>query len=325
MVRFAILSFATLMLKLGFVLEMEMFMLAHSVAVVNDKPVIGVLSLPPIDSYGKLKGYGSHIIVASYVKWLESAGARVVPVEHDASESEIKDLLGQLNGVLFTGGDAVITSTHPVGQAQRTIIDYALDEAANGNVFPVWGTCLGFEGLIIHHGNATLTSTNTTCDVLPIKFSVPKRDSYLLKDIPSYVQSTLTKDSVTINMHHQGLTTKNFRDSKELKENWRELATSKKGNIEFVTMVESRKGHLMGTQFHPEKNGYEFSQKWDTAKGVHSANAVQSMAWFSRRFIDYARQSTHSFSSFDDSDVHQKKLIHTHNLIPPHVEWTFVW
>jgi len=43
-------------------------------------------------------------IPASYVKYLEMAGARVVPIYYDAPKEYYDNLLTKLNGVLFTGG-----------------------------------------------------------------------------------------------------------------------------------------------------------------------------------------------------------------------------
>lgn len=41
---------------------------------------------------------------ADYVKWIEAAGARAVPLHYDAPEPEIDAVLQQVNGVIFPGG-----------------------------------------------------------------------------------------------------------------------------------------------------------------------------------------------------------------------------
>ena len=56
-------------------------------------------------------------IAASYIKWAESAGARVVPVHYDASQVEIVTLLGQINGLLFPGGGADLSNTTAFAKA----------------------------------------------------------------------------------------------------------------------------------------------------------------------------------------------------------------
>jgi gamma-glutamyl hydrolase len=56
------------------------------VADFNDRPIIGILSQP-----GDPAPDGASYIAASYVKWVESAGARVVPIEYDLTEAEVRD------------------------------------------------------------------------------------------------------------------------------------------------------------------------------------------------------------------------------------------
>jgi hypothetical protein len=43
-------------------------------------------------------------LAASYVKYIESAGARVVPINYYASEEELDDVFSKVNGFLFPGG-----------------------------------------------------------------------------------------------------------------------------------------------------------------------------------------------------------------------------
>ena len=50
---------------------------------INDRPVIGILTLP-IDKSLKVQDKKRYF-QANYVKYLEASGARVVPVFHDLS------------------------------------------------------------------------------------------------------------------------------------------------------------------------------------------------------------------------------------------------
>ncbi|ELV09850.1 Gamma-glutamyl hydrolase [Tupaia chinensis] len=54
--------------------------------------------------FKNLKQLGKYYIAASYVKYLESAGARVVPVRLDLKRSEYEKLFKSINGILFPGG-----------------------------------------------------------------------------------------------------------------------------------------------------------------------------------------------------------------------------
>ena len=87
----------------------------------TDRPVIGILSVPVVAG-GCTTAFGDDTVqdpstkVAStscfddvYVKWVESAGARVVPVRYDSTPAELDHLFDSLNGVLFTGGGVPFT------------------------------------------------------------------------------------------------------------------------------------------------------------------------------------------------------------------------
>lgn len=51
---------------------------------VNLRPIIGILDQPTDEP---LNNYGKTYLVASYIKWVESAGGRVVPVPYNSDPS----------------------------------------------------------------------------------------------------------------------------------------------------------------------------------------------------------------------------------------------
>ena len=117
----------------------------------NPRPVIGVLSLP--NTYPTVNAHSA--FPASYVKFLESGGSRVVPIPYDLAPANLAALLAQLNGALFTGGDASFTTRSLLFTPQGALSQYATTAAAifnetvraaeRGETWPLWGTCLGFE------------------------------------------------------------------------------------------------------------------------------------------------------------------------------------
>lgn len=55
-------------------------------------------------------GAAQPYIAASYVKYLESAGARVVPLLHNSTAQQLTDKFSKINGLLFPGGGADLRS-----------------------------------------------------------------------------------------------------------------------------------------------------------------------------------------------------------------------
>jgi len=116
----------------------------------NWKPVIGVLSQP-------LPNGKAAIIAASYVKFVESGGGRVVPVHFGASDEELEFYFQSINGVLFPGGNADLSPEKTFYKAEKFFLTKAIEAFDSGDYFPVWGTCLGFESLLqMVSGNSSL-------------------------------------------------------------------------------------------------------------------------------------------------------------------------
>ena len=94
------------------------------------------------DDDHRFDNYKSYIMGA-YVRFVESAGARVVPILFNDSEDQIKEKMEQVDAVLFPGGggDYNATGTFVLKETMRLN-----DE---GHFYPLWGTCLGFERLAL--------------------------------------------------------------------------------------------------------------------------------------------------------------------------------
>ena len=116
-------------------------------ATVPQNPVIGVYT--QIDEYDEpsTKEFLSTYISAAYVKYVWMSGAQVVPIYAFSNQSDIQAILRKVNGVLFTGGageDEIHIDNRWVKNA-NFVLQFAINENKCGNVFPVWGTCLGLE------------------------------------------------------------------------------------------------------------------------------------------------------------------------------------
>lgn len=147
----------------------------------NNKPIIGVLAQEyysdQIRSLGegsteKLQPANRSYIVASYVKWIETGGARVVPILTDQSEDYYSELLRKINGAVFPGG-ANDLSTSSYARSARIVWKTALQFNSNGISFPVWGTCLGMEEIVhLAAGSGRQTLVNCSAYDVALPFNV---------------------------------------------------------------------------------------------------------------------------------------------------------
>ncbi|KAJ6966290.1 hypothetical protein NC652_003993 [Populus alba x Populus x berolinensis] len=109
----------------------------------NYRPVIGILSHPGDGASGRLNNAtNASYIAASYVKFVESAGARVIPLIYNEPREILFEKLNLINGVLFTGGWA---KTGLYFDTAKAIFKEVLARNDAGFHFPVYAICLGFE------------------------------------------------------------------------------------------------------------------------------------------------------------------------------------
>ncbi|KAJ7378302.1 hypothetical protein OS493_023549 [Desmophyllum pertusum] len=111
----------------------------------TNRPVIGIVTQ---ETGGRMVQFGSQYLVAVYVKFLESAGARAAPILYPLN----------LTGVILPGGHVKLNKSRytPVGRRLLELAIKAYDET--GEVFPIWGECLGLElvAMIISGRNLSL-------------------------------------------------------------------------------------------------------------------------------------------------------------------------
>lgn len=95
-------------------------------------PIIGIFT----QAYGNdpLPAY----IAASYVKYLESAGARVVPIFYDAPLDNLTTIFNQVNGILFPGGGADLATQNTFTIAAEHLWNLAVKANDAGDFFPLW-------------------------------------------------------------------------------------------------------------------------------------------------------------------------------------------
>ncbi|GIQ86499.1 peptidase C26, gamma-glutamyl hydrolase [Kipferlia bialata] len=265
------------------------------------QPVVGILTLSDDDAQPELSSFP-----ASYVKWLEGAGARVIPLYYSMPFEEMHTILDQLDGVLFTGGTQLI-SFHPINPfsaAGQYVFNYAMD-----NNMPLWGipwtttcrcgapalgTCLGFEliSCILLDDNV-LKATDAYNITMPVEITECGKSTRMYSSQPhsEQTQSDFLSLPLSTNTHNWGIYPEQvevpaFDDFCIASYN-----TDRVGQ-RFVSSYEHKTKPIFATQYHPEKSIYE----WSTDVAInHSHAAVQAMQSLAMAFVDECRKYTHVF------------------------------
>ena len=288
-------------LVLGFIATLAV---ASVCVTATDRPIIGILSLTDNDVKPPYKSY----IPASYVKYLEMGGARVVPLKYTDGVDAIKSQLKYLNGALFTGGagsfleDGKLTLFSEVGMAILDEVRYA---AANGETWPLWGTCMGFQFihfLLAYPDTSVLTAGWDSYNLsIPLDFTSTASKSRMFSAAPGNIMKILATQPVTMNNHHSAISIAAFEGTAALNTNLTMLSTNKDRNGKaFVSTVEGTTLPIYATQFHPEKPMFE----WNPSEGIdHSDDSVLANSFFPKYFVDQARLNSRKFPSWEEESA----------------------
>lgn len=263
----------------------------------NYRPVIGVLAQEnlPGDQFAQ----GSSYIAASYVKYLEGAGARVVPIRINRTEEEYTKIFYSINGLLLPGGDVDI-QTSQFSRAARIFYDLALKANDASDYFPIWGTCQGFQQLVVLTANKNLlTLTDTKAVALPLTF-IPAQSSRLFRSFPKDLLQALAEENITSNFHSWSLSLQNYSRNAKLKRFYKVLSTNNDGKKEFISTIEAYRYPFYAVQWHPEKSPFEWIDKPGM---VHSTNAIKACFYTASFFVSEAMKNHHHFSNPSEEEA----------------------
>lgn len=264
----------------------------------NTTPIIGVLTQEV--SRLILREYPQRhftsYIAASYVKFVEGAGGRVVPIWIGQPRDYYMDVMSKINGVLLPGGATYFNQSEGYADAGKHIFEIAKDMNDHGVHMPVWGTCLGFELLVYHSANGTdpRTGCASSRQALPLEFKEDFRKSRLFQNASDEIVNILENYAVTANFHIFCFTEETFATLK-LNDVWKVMSVNHDWNgVEFISTIEHKKYPFYGVQFHPEKNLYEFVPNHNI---THTSQAIRASQYFANFIVDEARKNPNRFTN----------------------------
>ncbi|XP_033106631.1 gamma-glutamyl hydrolase-like [Anneissia japonica] len=283
---------------------------------VNDRPIIGVMSQ---ETHGDLGKFGPSVVVASYVKLVESGGARVALVKINQSMDYYIKMFNSINGLIFPGGGQSDILNSGYGKAAKIFFSMAVESNNKGDYFPIWGTCQGLLLLAaIVAGEDISGSVDCVNVAVPLK-PTPDFVKSRIFDIktPDCVLKALTTENSTYNHHKFSVTPKNFTKF-GLDKFYRIISVNEGGNgLEFISTLEALDYPIYGIQWHPEKTLFEWNPHKDSAI-PHFPNAVAVAQHVVNFLVSEARKSHHRFSSEDEASkylVYNYQPVYTGNVV----------
>ncbi|MCJ8735393.1 hypothetical protein PDJAM_G00246490 [Pangasius djambal] len=272
----------------------------------NDRPLIGILTQEVTDP--NLRPYGRTYIPSSYVKYIESGGARVVPIRLNQTKEEHEKIFQSINGLIFIGG-AVDLETSDFAHTAGIYFRLALKANDEGDYFPIWGTCLGFQLLTVQVAGENLLSKTTADNVsMPLNLTSEAQSSRMFASFPPELFKALSEEPLTGNFHHYGVTEQVFVGNEKLSSFFTILSTNKAENgVVFVSTMEGKKYPFYGVQWHPEVNRFQWYPQYSFP---HSKNAVHLSSLLAQFLVNEGRRSSHHFSHPEEES---RALIYSYN------------
>uniref|UniRef100_A0A672RJT1 folate gamma-glutamyl hydrolase n=1 Tax=Sinocyclocheilus grahami TaxID=75366 RepID=A0A672RJT1_SINGR len=241
----------------------------------HDRPIIGILT-QEVDNES-MKKFGKTYIPSSYVKYIESGGARVVP------KFSLRFTCGWTinlyeNHFCLSIGGAVDLETSDFAHTAGFTSDWRMMRV-------IWGTCLGFQLLTVLVAGENLLSKTTSPQVLSLNRCYKASSSRMFTNFPSDVRKALSQEPLTGNFHHYGVT-KAFMGNEKLSGFFSVLSTNITQNgLEFVSTHP-----FYGVQWHPAVNLSRF--RWDPRYNFHhSSNAVRVSSLLAEFFVNEGNYS----------------------------------
>ncbi|KAG1664484.1 Gamma-glutamyl hydrolase [Nymphon striatum] len=233
--------------------------------------------------------YGYSFIAACYVKLIESAGGRAAPVLLNQSPEYYKKMFNSLNGFLIPGGGQNLTES-PYQYITSTFLDMSVEAYKKNIIFPIWGICLGFEMLNVWA--AKTVDVLEPCDAedlaVPLDLKQPNtyKTSRLFKNISAKMLNIYETKNVTVNYHQNCVTPSNF-EKYEVNKIFTKLSINKDTNgTTFISTVEGINAPIYGTQWHPEKNIFIFTQVESHKHTPHDKDAILAGQYIANFFVN---------------------------------------
>jgi len=246
--------------------------------------------------------YKESYIAASYVKFVESGGARAVPLIYNEPEEVLKKKFASINGILFPGGGNSLDADSPFFLTARKLFNWAIEANDNGDYFPVYGVCLGFEllGILVsqnHNIMEPFQAHNIPGPLLFVDDSAKGRSFF--QGISPTLIDKLDTQNLAMQNHQWGFSPELWKSTKSLDDFFEILTVTPDRNGKlYVSTVEARKYPILAVQWHPEKNAFE----WGLNNIPHSPDAIKLTQYVADYFISEASKSTHRPTSHSDEE-----------------------
>ena len=231
---------------------------------------------------------------SSYAKWLRRHNVQIVPIDIYSSDDDLRLIMQSVDGVLLTGGAVPLIhsdtkiriddSFSNIGRVTelsfytrkiRQIVTIAKElNGQRNNRYPIWGTCLGFEGLILAEAGLDVRFSDIDNNNFNTRLHLTEQgtQSNFVSFFPQKTIDAVQKDPIFFFNHDHAFFLSEFEKNEALSREYKVVATATTKYDKYpepiVAVIENRNFPFYGVQFHPEKNAFESKVNADRSKAT---------------------------------------------------------
>lgn len=208
---------------------------------------IGIITLP------------KHPNIDNYIRWIEHTGAKAIILPYSISKIALKRQMDLIQGVVWTGG---AIETNQYTEKQRVTYLNTLQQCFlrakefndHGRYFPIWGSCLGFEYLVLMGKDVPLSrffdhiQSHKRSGKNTIRFT--SNASRLKRFFPLKLRNAMACIPCATHHHNLGF---DITPVPHIR-----IVSVDSG---FINMIEYTDYPFYGVQFHPERPFSPFSEE----------------------------------------------------------------
>jgi gamma-glutamyl hydrolase len=205
--------------------------------------MIGIISVPVnVNEEGSIHSY----IYNTYIQWIYLSGGHAILIPYDIQKKELHALLKRISGVIWVGGSIQNKKKHSDQQyttlvsTLRYVYDYAILENKY-NYFPIWGTCLGMQMLLMFAKDEHLLSKQSFHEDGQTSFIFTEK-SRMKKWFPKALQQEMSNHPCVQHHHRYGYEVQHIEGVR---------IVSIQDN--YINAIEFERYPFYGVQSHPER------------------------------------------------------------------------
>jgi gamma-glutamyl hydrolase len=253
-------------------------------------PIIGIVANPDPQNDGD---FTASSISASYVRWLENAGAMTMVIQPWYTESQLDEIINSVNGIIFLGGDRNLDLNKQYEKNAVYLVKKSIEAFNAGNPIPIWGTCQGFQLIqSIFMEKVDLKHFDSWNFPSPIKLL--NKNSPILEYFTPVDFANAESRNIFPEFHHLGIEPSQYNEYPILGSTFEIVATAfDRNGLEYVSIVIGKKYPIFAVQFHPEKVSTNRNKLYDIVIDTESVRVAENFANF---FVDRVRENRNTFT-----------------------------